>query len=250
MNSITKHAVKVINNVLETNNIPKSDAIFDSGTGITKGVELELDTNMKLTEFTEHYSSLEKLKVVALTTALITQQESLTVTRIVEDKNDKDNVYRGLSLSVGEKIDLALAKEIKSIVDLIDPELNFSTHGEDIRFINFDKKANQEFIRNVREIASELPVDAVVIKRFQAEGFKIENNFQVHPKGQNYVKELSDLGYESTATLANSKRNEVSTFIQEKGWLRDPDLLKKEPAIVKFKHLKKEDQIPFDFEFA
>lgn len=248
--SITNKATEIVNKLVskalqnkEENSLETHEDHLKSTILLAINPEIEIPN-----EETEiNLSDMDKLKIVALTTAFVTKQESMTVTRIVAPKKDAPELYRGLSLDIGEPVTKDMAQTIHHIAKDIDPTLEFSVHGDEVRFVNFDQKNNQEFIRSVREVASSLPVETVEMRRFMSEGFKISNDYSQSPKGSEYLRELTEMGMKNLAASAMLKSIEFDEYIREEA-SRDPQELKGNEDAINFKVLKKEDQLGFDFE--
>ncbi|MCF2902259.1 hypothetical protein L1267_17965 [Pseudoalteromonas sp. OFAV1] len=192
-------------------------------------------------------TDVEDLKIAALSIALITQQDTLTISKVIDAKEDKKNRFRGLSIDLGEPVTNELAEEIFNIANDINPSLEFTTHGNEVRFVNFDPSSNQDFIKGVKEVASLLPVEEVTMRRFLVEGVRVHNNYEVDNKGQDYLRQLIELGQEDLAMNAQEHKLELLNYIADKGYLNDLPTQQLEDKMTPFKFLKKEDQIAFDF---
>lgn len=191
--------------------------------------------------------SFEDLKAIAAATAMLTQQESITVAKIVEPQSSRDDVYRGLSMDIGEAINADMAKVINSIVNDVDPTLDFTVEGSEVRFINFQPSMNQEFITAVRDVAHMLPVESVEMRRFLVEGAKLSNNYSVNPKGQEYAQVLKNAGLTDLICIVQEKAKELNDFMMNADMLRPTQEAKEAKQKRDFHVLTKDDQLGFAF---
>ena len=191
--------------------------------------------------------SLEDLKAIAAATAMLTQQESITVAKIVEPQKGRDDLYRGLSMDIGEAIDADMAKVINSVVNDVDPTLDFTVEGSEVRFINFQPSMNQEFITAVRDVAHMLPVESVEMRRFLVEGAKLTNDYSVNPKGQEYAQVLQNAGLKDLIGIVQEKAKELNDFMMNAEMLRPTQEAKAAKQKRDFHVLTKDDQLGFAF---
>lgn len=244
--SLTEKAVATLNKITNNISLEKKSGFetHEATIKTTQAVVIHTDKAMKGAP--EGATEMDNIKATAIALAMLTQQDSITVTRLTDQRKDDPSLNRGLSLNIGQVVDADMANTIQQLAQDIDPTLEFSVHGEEVRFVNFEPKMNKEFITSVREVAASMPVDTVTMKRFFAEGGKFTNDYERRAQGQDYMHTLSDMGYESLALQVKAAIPEMKNYIQE-SVARPQEKIKEKPEAVAFKYYTKKDQIGFDF---
>lgn len=245
--AITKKAITVLNKITGNVSLLNNTGFETHETSINNVSSVKIDTQKQIKGGPSKASDIDNMKATAIALAMLTQQDSITITRMTEQRTDDPSLNRGLSIDIGQSVDRDMANEIHKLAQqYFEPTLEFSVHGQEVRFVNFDPKMNREFISSVKSLAADLPVDSVIMKRFFVEGGKFENNYERRTTGQDYMHRLSDMGFEGLALQVKAAIPDFVEFIQEEV-SRDQAKVVAKPKAVAFEPVSKKNQMAFDF---